>query len=736
MTFGKMPSTHRTIQIFIPIRVARHCHNLHFLAFFALVGIPCALRVEISDNDPMSIILYIAFGLALLLAPLPDARALDAFTPSASMNGALIGPHVEYFEDASKQLTLEEVRSEVFRSRFVPVRSDHISLGLSRSAHWFRMTVTNPTEDVIEWIMRAENPYVHNIEVYEIDQSGPPRLHAGGSQISFSQREISFRKNSFAMVTPPGVGEVYIKAWPRALVPANYSLTAWGTKPFIADAGTDTLLLGLLCGALLVMCLYNLFIYLSLRDPAYLLYVAYIFFSLLGAFAHFGFAHQYLWPDSARMGIWGAPGFQMLSFIFAILFSRKFLDIGGSASRLDRLMWIYVALFALDMALWLGDERSLAYAAPLAFALLLTFPLVLVYAGVRSLRAGLRQARFYVVAWAIFLLAILAFITTPHVIAPYHPAALMYMPYMIPIGTLIDVILLSFALADRIKILHEERTVMQSMINEYLASNNAELDAQVALKTVDHQKARKEAEAARESAERTLAEQRQFMAMLSHEYRSPLAVIDAAARLLEVKLPAGSNTTPILARIQRGVSRLTNLLDDCLTNDRLDCDALRVSHSAIDLYAFAASIREDVQFLSENHRIVTEIDPDIPLLDADPKLLHILLINLLGNAIKYSPLGGEVRLRITLSGQACVFVVTDEGQGIPADELPLVFDKYVRGRAATAVVGAGLGLSLVSRIVTLHGGRVEIASREGEWTRVTVSIPLRRVSGQEGAPQS
>ena len=236
---------------------------------------------------------------------------------------------------------------------------------------------------------------------------------------------------------------------------------------------------------------------------------------------------------------------------------------------------------------------------------------------------------------------------------------------------------------------------------------------------------------AKEAAELALAEQRQLVAMISHEYRSPLAVIDSAAQLLDIKLPAESDTAPIIARIRRGVFRLTNFLDNCLIEGRMDSEALTLRSSAIDLHALVASVVEGTQLISESHRLITELDPDLPLLDADPQLLGILLLNLLGNAIKYSPSGSEVRLRIRHTGQACSFEVIDQGCGIPADELPFIFQKYMRGRSVTSIPGAGLGLSLVSRITALHGGRVEMESREGEGAHVTVTIPLDFATDRE-----
>lgn len=258
----------------------------------------------------------------------------------------------------------------------------------------------------------------------------------------------------------------------------------------------------------------------------------------------------------------------------------------------------------------------------------------------------------------------------------------------------------------------------------------------VARDITERKRMENELQLAKEAAELALAEQRQLIAMISHEYRSPLAVIDSATQLLSIKLAAESDMTPILARIRRGVFRLTNFLDNCLIEGRMDSYGLTLNSSANDLYALAESVMENARHISESHRFVTELDPDLPLLDADPQLLGIMLHNLLGNAIKYSPPESEVRLRIRRIGQACSFEVIDQGCGISADELPFIFQKYMRGRAVTSIPGAGLGLSLVAKIVALHGGHIEMQSREGEGTHVTVTIPLNLATGREAQLQT
>jgi signal transduction histidine kinase len=229
---------------------------------------------------------------------------------------------------------------------------------------------------------------------------------------------------------------------------------------------------------------------------------------------------------------------------------------------------------------------------------------------------------------------------------------------------------------------------------------------------------------ARKIAEQALAEQRQFVAMVSHEFRSPLAVIDAAAQVLNIQLLAGSESIAVLARIRRGVSRLTRFLDNCLTEDRLDSSGLSMHVSAIDIYQLAVAQQETMQQVSAEHHIVTELEAGLPTLEADPQLLNIMLTNLLCNAIKYSPAGSEVKLCIKQLSANCIFEVIDQGPGIAADERALIFQKYQRGRASKDTAGAGLGLSLVARIVKLHAGSIDIKSHKGEGAQFVVSIPL------------
>ncbi len=218
------------------------------------------------------------------------------------------------------------------------------------------------------------------------------------------------------------------------------------------------------------------------------------------------------------------------------------------------------------------------------------------------------------------------------------------------------------------------------------------------------------------------AEQRHFISMLSHEIRSPLAVIDSSVQLLALRSTA--ETHPVLARIRRGIARLSGFFDNSLTQDRLNSRNFTLQHTDVDIGEVATWAVESAELQSERHSIHLEQPAGLPMLTGDPTLLRILLANLLSNAIKYSPPDSSIELCLSRVGNICRIEVADHGPGIPEDELELIFQRFRRGRSAGKTPGAGLGLALAARIVALHGGRISAGNRPQGGACFTVELPL------------
>jgi signal transduction histidine kinase len=440
---------------------------------------------------------------------------------------------------------------------------------------------------------------------------------------------------------------------------------------------------------------------------------------------------------SARMV---SPAGFTLTLVSLTLFMRRMLKTRILMPRLDR--WLKTLLVAhLLLLSAYAAWPAAAFGRPTQTFYILSMVFLM---GVALACAFKRQrsAYFFVAA---FVILFAAGVVTSLAGLGAMPANAVAMNAL-QIGSAMEMLLLAFALADRFITLRREKEAAQGtaleaqrqlvdnlrqserLLEDRVAQRTAELQA--SLRDLQTTQARlvdseRHALAGQRAAREALADQRQFVAMISHEFRSPLAVIDAAVQLLSVKLQDAADTQPVLARIRRGVARLSGFIENCLTEDSLDSEGMTPHPATIDLTELATAIQESAQFVAERQRIVVELAPGLPSLRADPQLLGVMLLNLLDNAIKYSPADSEVKLRIGQDGPDCRLEVIDRGPGIPSDEQAAVFRKYLRGRNAQSISGAGLGLSLVARIVDLHGGRIELDSRLGEGTRVAVMLPLQ-----------
>jgi signal transduction histidine kinase len=224
-----------------------------------------------------------------------------------------------------------------------------------------------------------------------------------------------------------------------------------------------------------------------------------------------------------------------------------------------------------------------------------------------------------------------------------------------------------------------------------------------------------------------------FVAAFSHELRTPLTSVSGFLELLgdeEDKLALTGRTYLTAAR--RGTARLQRIVEDMLLVAEIEADLLELHAQPVDLVELAADAVEDVGAAAAERRIAINLDADGPLpLEADAARLRQVLDNLLSNAIKYTPTGGAVVLSISDSDGRRRIEVSDNGIGVPHDELNQLFSRFYRASTATrrAIPGTGLGLVIARAIVEGHHGTISLESREGEGTRVTVTLPLRQSDG-------
>jgi two-component system, OmpR family, sensor kinase len=226
--------------------------------------------------------------------------------------------------------------------------------------------------------------------------------------------------------------------------------------------------------------------------------------------------------------------------------------------------------------------------------------------------------------------------------------------------------------------------------------------------------------------------QRNFVSMASHEFRTPMTIIDGHAQRL-IKLKDSMSSAEIgerAGKVRSAVLRMTQLIDNLLNSSRLIDGGVGGGEGGQYFHPAEMDMAALLQEVCQLHR---EMVPGVPIAEriaaapmpmvGDPKLLFQVLSNLLSNAIKYSPDGGAIVVDAAMAADEVVVVIADHGIGIPESDLDRLFERYHRGSNVSGIVGTGVGLYLVKMVVDMHGGAVTVDSKEGDGARFTIRLP-------------
>jgi PAS domain S-box-containing protein len=242
-------------------------------------------------------------------------------------------------------------------------------------------------------------------------------------------------------------------------------------------------------------------------------------------------------------------------------------------------------------------------------------------------------------------------------------------------------------------------------------------------------RARAESERAREEAQEANRAKDEFLAMLSHELRTPLSAIAGWLKVLAVKSDDPVLVQRALAAGERNTKLITKLVDDLLDVSRIVAGRLQIERVAVEMLPLAEMVVEEMQASAAEKGVELRamLDPWLGSVLGDPHRLQQVLMNLIGNSIKFTPKGGIIEVRGEARQDRVDIVVRDTGQGIPADFLPYAFDRFRQATSSAhhSVGGLGLGLAIVKHIVDRHGGSVRAESAgPGQGACFTVSLPV------------
>lgn len=641
----------------------------------------------------MRYLLMLLFCLPLLAS----AVEFDEFTQSLPL-----GRSLQVFEDPSGQASIADVRAQAAAGHFQPHDKATLNAGYSRSAFWLKIDLhyrpSNPAAQRT-WLLELAYPPLDHLDLYMPDASGDYRLvRQTGDAWPFASREIRQNNYLFDLSFKPDQQQtVYLRLASEGSIQAP--VTLWSSTAYLEDQPVRLYVLGIIYGVLLGMLVYNLFIYLSVRDTSYLYYIFYIASFGLYQLSVNGAAVEYFWPDNPWWANAATPFFIGCAGLFGSQFARSFLQTKNHSRGLDRVLIGLIAFSALVIGLSL--MTSYALALRLATTLALTFTVVIFAAGILAWWRGLRVARYFIIAWSAFLLG--GIVNTLMVLG-LLPNVFLTM-YASQIGSAIEVALLSLALADRINAMREQQAQTLYDAGQKLEVLNQQLAHSNKLKD-------------------------EFLATLTHELRTPMNGVIGSLELMQtVELdPELEQYQQTAAGSARDMMRMVNGI---LTLTELQAGKLKAAPGSFSLRAVVEALR--VQFdgnaSSKSLDFKVEVLPTLPdRLHGDSAKLAQCLECLLDNAIKFTRVGG-LALRVTgkpSTGNrlALSFAVIDTGIGFTDLGEATMYQRFFQldGSMTREYGGLGVGLAICRQLVELLGGKLTHRSEPGRGSRFQLDV--------------
>ncbi|MXR32099.1 hybrid sensor histidine kinase/response regulator [Pseudomonas sp. PICF6] len=637
--------------------------------------------------------------LLLCLPALASALEFDEFTQSLPLGHAL-----QVFEDTHGTATIDDVLAEAAAGHFKPHDKATLNAGYSRSAFWLKIDLHyrpgNPDAQRT-WLLELAYPPLDHLDLYLPDSAGAYRLvRQTGDALPFASREIRQNNYLFSLDFKPEQRQaVYLRLQSQGSIQAP--LTLWSSTAYLEQQPVRLYVLGTIYGVLLGMLVYNLFIYLSVRDTSYLYYIVYIASFGLYQLSVNGAAVEYFWPDNPWWANAATPFFIGCAGLFGSQFARSFLQTAQHSRWLDRLLLALIVYSAVVVGLSL--MTSYALALRLATALALVFTVVIFAAGLFAWWRGLRVARYFIIAWSAFLLG--GVVNTMMVLG-YLPNVFLTM-YASQIGSAIEVALLSLALADRINAMREQQaqTLFDAgqkleVLNQQLAHGNKLKD--------------------------------EFLATLTHELRTPMNGVIGSLELMDT-VEMNEELTQYQQTAAGSARDMMRMVNGILTLTELQAGKLKAYPAPFSLRAMVDALQVQFGANAAVKSLDFKVDVAPGLTDrliGDSGKLAQCLECLLDNAVKFTRTGG-LALRISgrpsgLDRLVLSFAVIDTGIGFTDLGEASLYQRFFQldGSMTREYGGLGVGLAICRQLVELLGGRLTHTSEPGRGSRFQLDVEV------------
>lgn len=684
--------------------------------------------------------------LPFLLAVL-QARAQAPDTVDVTASEQRIAEALQVYHDPSATLTLDQVQTH----RFTP-NSIGTVLQPGKTVHWVRVVLRNPSDREQMRLLYAGD-WSH-IELFQQTGAGYTLKHTG-RLLPIGERDVPSYKSYIRLeLLPNSTTTLYLRLQSDIDLYKPQGLQVQLLLPEqVSAANSDRLFgQGLFIGIILVMTLYNLVLFASVRDRSYLYYVL----ALLGTGLYFmfyhGFALELLWPNSP---LWNAHSFPFIvtfNGLFRVLFTRHYLNTQRTMPVWDKMLTLLALLYILPVGMGL-----LSYFTPLDLlqacvsligiigGLVL---LAMVLTSIQSLRQGYRPALYFLIANVFFVVGALLFILKENHLVPDNLVTV----YAAQVGVVAQVVLFSLGLAYRLntvtselnaKVLEKERLEREKETERKLLIEQQKNELEVMVtnrtaalrhRTQELKDTVRKLKASEHKLRRLNYFKDRFFSIISHDIRTPLATLES---FLNILVNFSDKMKPdqmqkLATHTQVSVRNLQALLENLLQWSTAQTASGHHVRFEPEVLSLTELVNRNVALLkdtADTKQISWQMQvPPALQVRADAHMLDFVVRNLLHNAIKFSYPGGLIQIATEeSSGNMATIAVTDQGTGVSPDVLATLFKLETPAMATKGTInekGTGLGLLLCRDFVERHGGTIQVETALGKGSRFYFTVPL------------
>ena len=706
----------------------------------------------------------------LILFPMWATAAQDTAVVHEDHVLLLRRKQVYAFTDFSEKLPFSKIKTltDAFQHPVISVPN----FGLSDEVHWVRFTILNKTgQDEIS--IRVKNPNLNNIRLYyPITADGKHYAFLeNGNLVPISRHPFGDQTSIFNITMPENSARTfYLTVESTGRIPIPISI---GTaEQIVKECNLEDLIFGLYLGAIIVMLLYNLFIYVILKYRSYLFYSIFLFLMGFTLFSLYGYGYRFLWSAHPYITLQSISLPKILLGISMILFLREFLYTEKTLPFYDKIVLSLVGLGILTIPLSLFGLYNLSLF--MADFLNLITCLVFLEAGIKLFAKGFESAKYFLMAWSFLIACIIIDIFRDFNIVPYN----LFTSNALFVGSTIEVALLTFALADKINSYKNEKDLAQAKAlksaqekEEVILRENGMLEVSVAERTAKLEKTNKELQAAIKNLKLTesqlihaekMASIGQLTAGIAHEINNPINYIKSNVHSLQLDIDdlmallkiyqeidaenlvekqkeidefiqsieldtIRAEVKTLLASIREGAVRTAEIAQGLRKFSRIDEHAIKRTniHEGID-----ATLQLIGNITPKNITIIRNYG-DIPEVECYPGPLNQVFMNILTNSIQAilssDTLASKEQYVVitTRNEEDLVYIsIKDTGPGIPAEIKKDIFNPFFTTKDVGE--GTGLGLSISYGIIKDHNGSIKVFSEEEGGSEFIITLPVHQ----------